>query len=75
MDGVLEKKLFPKLKPNPILKVVVKALRLMAVPGAAHMCWKAIRAGHATEMAANGSSLAANLEAGEWRPSAFPKLV
>ena len=64
-------KLFPMLKPAMTLKIVINALILMSVPGAQSMTWKSIRAGHATHMAASGATLAAILEAGEWRSAAF----
>ena len=62
---------FPTLKPAATLKAVVKARTLMNVPNALHMTWKSVRAGHATHMAASGATLAAILEAGEWRSAAF----
>ena len=67
--------LFPQLKPPAALKAVARALKVMGVAGAQHMSWKAVRAGHATHMAANGSKLAAILEAGEWRSAAFLNCV
>ncbi len=63
-------RLFPTLKPQATLQAVVKALVLMGVQAAQHMSWKAVRAGHATRMAANGATLAAILEAGEWKSAA-----
>ena len=64
-------KIFPTLKPTATQKVVIRSLSVMSVPNAAHFTWKAVRAGHATEMASKGASLAAILAAGEWRSAAF----
>ena len=64
-------RMFPLLKPSSTLKIVMRALKLMGTPASDHMTWNAIRAGHATELAANGATLASILEAGEWRSAAF----
>ena len=67
--------LFPHFKPQATLAVVIKALVNMKVVGGSCMTWKALRAGHATAMAAPGCTLAAILEAGEWRSTAFLNYV
>ena len=67
--------LFPRFKPQATLAVVIKSLANMKVVGASGMTWKAVRAGHATAMAAEGCTLAAILEATEWRSTAFLNYV
>ena len=67
--------LFPRFKPQATLSVLIKSLDNMRVVGASGMTWKSVRAGRATAMAARGCTLAAILEAGEWRSTAFLNYV
>ena len=52
-----------------------RLLTLLGTPDAHQCSWKAVRSGRATEMAADGFTLAKILEAGEWRSSAFLRYI
>ena len=50
-------------------------LGLLDVEAAKQATFKCFRAGHATEMAAQGYSLASILEAGSWKSGAFARYI
>ena len=57
------------------LAVLRRYLTMLGVPEAHQFTWKSIRAGRATQMAAQGFTLGAILTAGEWRSAAVFKYL
>ena len=64
-----------ELTPNQALHQIKRVLLLLGVPDGNFMAWKAVRAGRATSMAAEGLTLGEILEGGEWRSAAYLKYV
>ena len=58
-----------------VLAALHRMLKLLGIPGAQLATFKSFRAGHATQLAAQGCSLETILEAGSWRSNAFAKYV